>query len=909
MKSLARHSLFDTSSRYIYAQIDRDGVVNRHQGRNGPEWGREAQNELASELRKKTKATLEVLKTTIEQEKVLEAPIKRGDTAGALVLGLLGKEKFSYSLPVEYLSTKLQGKKKPSVLRETNLIYPGQIIKVRLEASGPKVYILDAGQKLPESAAEKAVREEKERLEREAQEKKAREAAARAAREKAEAEARRREQESALLPQQEQPPQKSPSVPLPVAPPQKPPQAETHLKKSVKADQFVDMNYENLPEGLKMKLEAIKTGFSIHGSTEVLWDELEEVMDDWGSNDELELSEMLEVLNVTETNLTDVQRLSLAEFMQSVETESSTKVTQYLGDRMEKINSDTYFMRFANWVAGREVGEDLSETPIANIFVGATRGIEKSVSGILGLAGIDLNPNAEGLFKVPDILHVANGVTRLIGVNFEPGKDWFEEPLLLRVDELGGAISALGTRLGTVYEQEGLSAAIFDVSTAVGELFPPAALVSKIGKVRMLAGVQRVGRGAMNGARVLGRGAQNVGQRVGQRAGRLTSGARNRFQNWRTSITQQSFGDRLRNWTNKDLRITNNIKKAMISRKTLLDGLKANASGLDSLTMKTIQKDIGEMGKALKEMQKQFSDISRLGSTHQRLFRTQMREMDDLLNTYQRAQRQNLMRAQPSGFRAWKEKWLGGVDAKVKVKMTAYDDMLKFMEGRKAKLGETSTTRLTDDIAELETFTREIDNFLQTNRAHISDKVRDRLVAKKDALKALRDDFQKTVDTRNASKAHIDDIRDFIARELKTADLDKMNKATLEQRLIELEKKDFNLHLNAPEVTEGAKRMLKGQQSLLNQKKIHIESLIQKRIAHIDAMRTALEGVKVGSRIKIGRKVFVVEKLGNKFAFDATTGTFEGKLTVKQGSTSGIEWKMKNAFPDETSLEKIVSIR
>ena len=137
------------SYRFIYRQIQRDDIVNKYQGQNGHEWGVEAQNDLSHRVKKRTQEELSSLQGQVETPaKVLSVEVKRGDTAGAIVRGLLESKDFKWSLPVQYLSKKIKGTK-PTILQETNLIYPGQIIKIRTVSGETTVYILDPGQDIP----------------------------------------------------------------------------------------------------------------------------------------------------------------------------------------------------------------------------------------------------------------------------------------------------------------------------------------------------------------------------------------------------------------------------------------------------------------------------------------------------------------------------------------------------------------------------------------------------------------------------------------------------------------------------------------------------------------------------------------------------------------------------------------
>ncbi len=99
-------------------------------------WKTKAQNERAGEIAKQTYKVHEV---------------SYGDTAGSVVSGIIKGNKdlglkFSYNLPVDYQSTRLGDKPTPTVLGDTNLIYPGQ----RIWIEEGKIIIADGG---PEKAA------------------------------------------------------------------------------------------------------------------------------------------------------------------------------------------------------------------------------------------------------------------------------------------------------------------------------------------------------------------------------------------------------------------------------------------------------------------------------------------------------------------------------------------------------------------------------------------------------------------------------------------------------------------------------------------------------------------------------------------------------------------------------------
>ena len=941
MKFLPKSSFPNHISRYIHYEIKPRSAVNKYQNQNGPEWGREAQNELAGNLRKQTKAELKRLDTSVEATKILETEIKRGDTVGALVLGLLGKTKFNYSLPVTYLSKAITQKRydrwqrkskypisekliggctdKTFPLNKIHLIYPGQIIRIRLEGDEPKVFILDNGQDLPESAVSRVERAERERIARDEAEKKCKEKeveekkqrkkkekeAASAAEQSAVQEETSSEQREVVSHESSTGSESTPQEDVPSEMPKEiKKQVGTRLKNAVNADQFVDMSYTNLPELLKNRLADLKKEFQFTGPLENLWDALEKVMDDdFGEDDTLELTEMLTVLKIKKRDLSDSQKIVLAQFMQAVEATSGEKVAQYLGDRAEKINTDTYSMQFFDWMAGDWDAHDLSQVPVANIPIGLTRGIEKAATGIIGLAGIDLNPNSEGLFKVPDILNVANGAARLFGVNFEPGKDWIETPLLARIGELGEIASSLGTRLETVYDKEGFWASAFDVTTVVGELLPPAALVAKIGKARALAGVRRVGAGAENGARALGRGAQRVGQGIRTRVLDVDIGS--------ISRSAQGVGERIRRVSNRRLRLKRRLEGGIQNRSTLINEINTKITSLDNWPLHEIQADIKSMTESLKEMHKQKSEIGLFDAANQKLFRKQMQEIDDYLERFQRANRKKLLEEKSSGMKAWKESWLSGdMSATVGKRIEAYKEVLRFMKDRKRQLSEIPTKKLADDIQELNAFMRDIDKYIKDNHQNLTPQLKESLKRKKDELKQLRDEFNTVKSVRNAAQNHLDDMRQFIAKDIKKADLDKMKKSELDQKLSDLNQKHaaFDQYLDLGEITERTRRILKRQRSTLEQRRIYTESLIQARVAHMSAMREGLKRIEIGQKIKIGDKVFTVDAIGNNFSFDLVTKEFKGKLTIKKANGSISEWKMKEKFSDEAALEKITSI-
>ncbi|MCF7812505.1 MSCRAMM family adhesin SdrC [Candidatus Gracilibacteria bacterium] len=80
-------------------------------------WSTESQNKLAQEIQSKT-----------EKDKQNIREVADGDTLGAIVKGLNGK--LDYSMAVEYRSRKIEQEKKPTVLADVSLIYPGQKVWV-----------------------------------------------------------------------------------------------------------------------------------------------------------------------------------------------------------------------------------------------------------------------------------------------------------------------------------------------------------------------------------------------------------------------------------------------------------------------------------------------------------------------------------------------------------------------------------------------------------------------------------------------------------------------------------------------------------------------------------------------------------------------------------------------------------
>ncbi len=311
-------------------------------------------------------------------------------------------------------------------------------------------------------------------------------------------------------------PPKAPSVPNPTSAPtaSKPNKGENsadmvtgaggekktkELSKNVSADQYVDMSYRHLSPALQENIKGLQTAFGMSGSPEDLWDKLEDEMDDLGSRDTLELSEILDVFGKKEEKeLTPPQHEQIAKLMETVGSVANAKIEEFTAERAEKIDTDTYSMQFYNWAFGKLGLGKVSEVknPIASFYLGASRGLEKAVTGMLGLVGIDTDPKSEGMFKVPDVLPLVNMVPRLFGINFTPGEPWTEKPLLSRIHELGPMIGDMGTRMSAVYEREGLGAAIFDVGTFAGELFPPAAVMSKLTNVAKLAKTTRIERSA-----------------------------------------------------------------------------------------------------------------------------------------------------------------------------------------------------------------------------------------------------------------------------------------------------------------------------------------------------------------------------------------------------------------------------
>lgn len=915
MKSLYKVSRLNHPARYIYAKISRDTVTNKYQGQNGPEWSTETQNDLAQKLKQRTQAELKKLESSLDQEKVLEIEVKRGDTAGALVLGLLGRKKFSYSLPVEYLSTRGHGKKH-MILKDTGL-FTGQVVKVRLEKGGPKVFVLDEGQALPESAADKAAREKKEAEQKKKAKQKA-EAAAKKKTKKEDEPTNPPEPNNEVLPQI--PSEQSPALPPPTA--QKTPneqvkQPETDLKNVVNAEQFVDMSYRNLSGPLKKQLDNLKKVFKYYkGSAEDLWNALEEKMDDdWyeEGDEELALDELLDVLSVQRSSLTDEQKNALISFMQTLETTAGEKVNQYIADRQKKINTDSYTMR----IFGGSDPHERSKVPVVSQVLGLVRGAEKSVFGIVDFfTGLDLSsqPDKDISWGAPGVATLLNSVSKI-----STGIDWaalYEDNTkfhdyenrgfsLDKAKEFFAGIGALGSRLATVTEKEGLGSAAFDVFTAIGELFPPALLANKIRKVGVLQSAKNVGKTAT--------ALKDKVMRGGEEVRNMMQAGYGRYQQWRagsTSGSLQDIGNRIRGWTNRSLRRTRRLENSLVHRTDLISEMKVK--NIHSMPIKEIQKDINKMRKSFNEMQKQKNDIGNLQGPKQLEFKKQMFEIEDLIESFQREYRKKLLDEKPSGFKGLKEKWItGDLSATVGKRLKAYDYFLKFMNGRKGRFPKSTTQRLSDDITEFNDLIDDIQRYTRNNSRNISQELKMKLNNKSNELKVLRDEFNTVVNARKDATKHINEMKNFITNDLKKTNLDKMNKINLESKLKELEKKlkEFDQHIDFEHISETSKRQLIIRKDIMKRKQTYIEDLIQKRITHIDTIKEGLKNIQKGQKIEIGGNVFKVIKVEKNFKYDPSTGKFKGKLTVKHGSNSKIEWKMKKEFPDEVALEKITSIQ
>ncbi len=309
--------------------------------------------------------------------------------------------------------------------------------------------------------------------------------------------------------------------------------------KTVQADQYVDMSYRHLDKGLQDQVTKLKHAFGFAGSPEDLWDELEDAMDDWGKKDHLELSEVMEIFGQSEKLIAPRKAQMLSKFMETIGTTTNKKIDQFTKERREKIDTDTYTARFYNWLGGKKA----SETQGAAL--GVIRGIEKSITGLIGLVGINLDPiqlEKKGLFSYPPAAELTRLVglnlkpgedwgefpavleaTRLVGLNLKPGEDWFENPAMFgafglnvtkgkpwfgnksNLAPIGKAISNMGTRMSAVYEKEGISAALFDTATFIGELFPPAAITAKLAKVGAVAQIKNSMRGAGKAIKTLGK--------------------------------------------------------------------------------------------------------------------------------------------------------------------------------------------------------------------------------------------------------------------------------------------------------------------------------------------------------------------------------------------------------------------
>ena len=112
----------------------------------------------------------------------------------------------------------------------------------------------------------------------------------------------------------------------------------TSLKSAVRADEYVDMSYRHLSPELQGHISKLKELFSFPGSTEGVWDKLEETMDDWGEKDTLELNEVLRVFRIgSKEHLTPEQTQAIFDFMKTVENTANKKIDQYTKERAEKI--------------------------------------------------------------------------------------------------------------------------------------------------------------------------------------------------------------------------------------------------------------------------------------------------------------------------------------------------------------------------------------------------------------------------------------------------------------------------------------------------------------------------------------------------------------------------------------------
>ena len=100
------------------------------------QWSTAKQNEIAAEIAKEDSSVHQV---------------KKGETLGAIILGMkkrgveVLKGKNIYGLEVEYRSDKLKGAKKPKIMSEANLIYPGQFVWLE----GNKVIVSDVDKAAP----------------------------------------------------------------------------------------------------------------------------------------------------------------------------------------------------------------------------------------------------------------------------------------------------------------------------------------------------------------------------------------------------------------------------------------------------------------------------------------------------------------------------------------------------------------------------------------------------------------------------------------------------------------------------------------------------------------------------------------------------------------------------------------
>ncbi|MCF7917565.1 hypothetical protein K9L27_00985 [Candidatus Gracilibacteria bacterium] len=128
MKNLSLLSIIEPHSQFLYKNEEIVGkdVLNREVKGSLEEWSQEMRNAEIWTQKAQTGLALE-----IEKSKGTIREVQRGDTLGAIVKGLM-KEQFpgwkkALEMPVDYRSDK--GKvDKPTILKETNLIVPGQKI-------------------------------------------------------------------------------------------------------------------------------------------------------------------------------------------------------------------------------------------------------------------------------------------------------------------------------------------------------------------------------------------------------------------------------------------------------------------------------------------------------------------------------------------------------------------------------------------------------------------------------------------------------------------------------------------------------------------------------------------------------------------------------------------------------------